>query len=326
MPVYTSPTMRCSFLRNPSERAGGHIKAVNGDSALDRVCSLGDVHIVLQTACNEIPAVRTLLLVADALLPPHRPVHCGAQGQLPQPARRIRGPARHHKTCSCRVRKASPHRPVRMRDRHGLHCPPTRPPPRSSSGKTKTKCASPSLKGALRWTPAQPAKSRHREPSWSARYPPSSSLPNGMGGKRKNMPKSKREEFTRRRWCERPTTNHDEQSSPLTRTASADHTALDATVYMMRWYETLPNPHKAQPQRSGDVRGTCIPTAWRASGDGALIRGMSEKHRPVLREFAGKHSVQTWTPSTMGAIVLGGRQAPEVHTTHRRQRPSGARA
>ena len=113
----------------------------------------------------------------------------------------------------------------------------------------------------------------------------------------------------------------------------ADHTALDATVYTddALVYETLPNPHKAvnhsaQEYVRGDVHTNGMESFWsmlKRAYQGTFHK-MSEKHLDrYVREFAGKHSVRDMdNPRHHGRDrPRNGRQAPEVHTTHRRQRP-----
>ena len=151
-----------------------------------------------------------------------------------------------------------------------------------------------------------------------------------MGGKRKNMPKSKREEFTGRGAVgktavvgakDRTTNQVRARAVESTNKATihgfvADHTALDATVYTddALVYETLPNPHKAVNHSAleyvrGDVHTNGMESFWsmlKRAYQGTFHK-MSEKHLDrYVREFAGKHSVRDMdTLDIMGAIVLG---------------------
>ena len=151
-----------------------------------------------------------------------------------------------------------------------------------------------------------------------------------MGGKRKNMPKSKREELTGRGAVgktavvgakDRTTNQVRARAVESTNKATihgfvADHTALDATVYTddALVYETLPNPHKAVNHSAleyvrGDVHTNGMESFWsmlKRAYQGTFHK-MSEKHLDrYVREFAGKHSVRDMdTLDIMGAIVLG---------------------
>ena len=151
-----------------------------------------------------------------------------------------------------------------------------------------------------------------------------------MGGKRKNMPKSKREELTGRGAVgktavvgakDRTTNQVRARAVESTNKATihgfvADHTALDATVYSddALVYETLPNPHKAVNHSAleyvrGDVHTNGMESFWsmlKRAYQGTFHK-MSEKHLDrYVREFAGKHSVRDMdTLDIMGAIVLG---------------------
>ncbi len=151
-----------------------------------------------------------------------------------------------------------------------------------------------------------------------------------MGGKRKNMPKSKREELTGRGAVgktavvgakDRTTNQVRARAVESTNKATihgfvADHTALDASVYTddALVYETLPNPHKAvnhsaQEYVRGDVHTNGMESFWsmlKRAYQGTFHK-MSEKHLDrYVREFAGKHSVRDMdTLDIMGAIVLG---------------------
>ncbi len=151
-----------------------------------------------------------------------------------------------------------------------------------------------------------------------------------MGGKRKNMPKSKREELTGRGAVgktavvgakDRTTNQVRARAVESTNKATihgfvADHTALDATVYTddALVCETLPNPHKAvnhsaQEYVRGDVHTNGMESFWsmlKRAYQGTFHK-MSEKHLDrYVREFAGKHSVRDMdTLDIMGAIVLG---------------------
>ena len=151
-----------------------------------------------------------------------------------------------------------------------------------------------------------------------------------MGGKRKNMPKSKREELTGRGAVgktavvgakDRTTNQVRARAVESTNKATihgfvADHAALDATVYTddALVYETLPNPHKAVDHSAleyvrGDVHTNGMESFWsmlKRAYQGTFHK-MSEKHLDrYVREFAGKHSVRDMdTLDIMGAIVLG---------------------
>ena len=151
-----------------------------------------------------------------------------------------------------------------------------------------------------------------------------------MGGKRKNMPKSKREELTGRGAVgktavvgakDRTTNQVRARAVESTNKATihgfvADHTALDATVYSddALVYETLPNPHKAVNHSAleyvrGDVHTNGMESLWsmlKRAYQGTFHK-MSEKHLDrYVREFAGKHNLRDMdTLDIMGAIVLG---------------------
>ena len=151
-----------------------------------------------------------------------------------------------------------------------------------------------------------------------------------MGGKRKNMPKSKREELTGRGAVgktavvgakDRTTNQVRARAVESTNKATihgfvADHTALDATVYTddALVYETLPNPHKAVNHSAleyvrGDVHTNGMESFWsmlKRAYQGTFHK-MSEKHLDrYVREFAGKHNLRDMdTLDIMGAIVLG---------------------
>ena len=151
-----------------------------------------------------------------------------------------------------------------------------------------------------------------------------------MGGKRKNMPKSKREELTGRGAVgktavvgakDRTTNQVRARAVESTNKATihgfvADHTALDATVYTddALVYETLPNPHKAVNHSAleyvrGDVHTNGMESLWsmlKRAYQGTFHK-MSEKHLDrYVREFAGKHNLRDMdTLDIMGAIVLG---------------------
>ena len=150
-----------------------------------------------------------------------------------------------------------------------------------------------------------------------------------MGGKRKNMPKSKREELTGRGAVgktavvgakDRTTNQVRARAIESTNKATihgfvADHTALDATVYTddALVYETLPNPHKAVNHSAleyvrGDVHTNGMESFWsmlKRAYQGTFHK-MSEKHLDrYVREFAGKHNLRDMdTLEIMGAIVL----------------------
>ena len=112
-----------------------------------------------------------------------------------------------------------------------------------------------------------------------------------MGGKRKNMPKSKREELTGRGAVgktavvgakDRTTNQVRARAVESTNKATihgfvADHTALDATVYTddALVYEIRIHTRPSTTALRSMFVATCIPTAWRASGrcSSALIRG-----------------------------------------------------
>ena len=151
-----------------------------------------------------------------------------------------------------------------------------------------------------------------------------------MGGKRKNMPKSKREELTGRGAVgktavvgakDRITNQVRARAVESTNKATihgfvADHTSLDATVYTddALVYETLPNPHKAVNHSAleyvrGEVHTNGMESFWsmlKRAYQGTFHK-MSEKHLDrYVREFAGKHNLRDMdTLDIMGAIVLG---------------------
>lgn len=150
-----------------------------------------------------------------------------------------------------------------------------------------------------------------------------------MGGKRKNMPKSKREELTGRGVVgktavvgakDRTTNQVRARAVESTNKATihgfvADHAALDATVYTddALVYETVPNPHKAVNHSAleyvrGDVHTNGMESFWsmlKRAYQGTFHK-MSEKHLDrYVREFAGKHNLRDMdTLDIMGAIVL----------------------
>ena len=150
-----------------------------------------------------------------------------------------------------------------------------------------------------------------------------------MGGKRKNMPKSKREELTGRGVVgktavvgakDRTTNQVRARAVESTNKATihgfvADHTALDATVYTddALVYETVPNPHKAVNHSAleyvrGDVHTNGMESFWsmlKRAYQGTFHK-MSEKHLDrYVREFAGKHNLRDMdTLDIMAAIVL----------------------
>ena len=147
-----------------------------------------------------------------------------------------------------------------------------------------------------------------------------------MGGKRKNMPKSKREELTGRGAVgktavvgakDRTTNQVRARAVESTNKATihgfvADHTALDATVYSddALVYETLPNPHKAVNHSAleyvrGDVHTNGMESLWsmlKRAYQGTFHK-MSEKHLDrYVREFAGKHNLRDMDTLDMGII------------------------
>ena len=150
-----------------------------------------------------------------------------------------------------------------------------------------------------------------------------------MGGKRKNMPKSKREELTGRGVVgktavvgakDRTTNQVRARAVESTNKATihgfvADHTAPDAMVYTddALVYETVPNPHKAVNHSAleyvrGDVHTNGMESFWsmlKRAYQGTFHK-MSEKHLDrYVREFAGKHNLRDLdTLDIMGAIVL----------------------
>ena len=150
-----------------------------------------------------------------------------------------------------------------------------------------------------------------------------------MGGKRKNMPKSKREELTGRGVVgktavvgakDRTTNQVRARAVESTNKATihgfvADHTAPDAMVYTddALVYETVPNPHKAVNHSAleyvrGDVHTNGMESFWsmlKRAYRGTFHK-MSEKHLDrYVREFAGKHNLRDLdTLDIMGAIVL----------------------
>ena len=150
-----------------------------------------------------------------------------------------------------------------------------------------------------------------------------------MGGKRKNMPKSKREELTGRGVVgktavvgakDRTTNQVRARAVESTNKATihgfvADHTAPDAMVYTddALVYETVPNPHKAVNHSAleyvrGDVHTNGMESFWsmlKRAYQGTFHK-MSEKHLDrYVREFAGKHNLRDLdTLDIMGAIVV----------------------
>ena len=150
-----------------------------------------------------------------------------------------------------------------------------------------------------------------------------------MGGKRKNMPKSKREELTGRGVVgktavvgakDRTTNQVRARAVESTNKATihgfvADHTAPDAMVYTddALVYETVPNPHKVVNHSAleyvrGDVHTNGMESFWsmlKRAYQGTFHK-MSEKHLDrYVREFAGKHNLRDLdTLDIMGAIVL----------------------
>ena len=150
-----------------------------------------------------------------------------------------------------------------------------------------------------------------------------------MGGKRKNMSKSKREELTGRGVVgktavvgakDRTTNQVRARAVESTNKATihgfvADHTAPDAMVYTddALVYETVPNPHKAVNHSAleyvrGDVHTNGMESFWsmlKRAYRGTFHK-MSEKHLDrYVREFAGKHNLRDLdTLDIMGAIVL----------------------
>ena len=151
-----------------------------------------------------------------------------------------------------------------------------------------------------------------------------------MGGKRKNMRKSKREELTGRGAVgktavvgakDRTTNQVRARAVESTNKATihgfvADHASLHATVYTddALVYETLANPHKAVNHSAleyvrGDVHTNGMESFWsmlKRAYQGTFHK-MSEKHLDrYVREFAGKHNLRDMdTLDIMGAIVLG---------------------
>ncbi len=156
-----------------------------------------------------------------------------------------------------------------------------------------------------------------------------------MGGRRANMPKSKRKHLTGRGAVGKTAivgakdraTNQvcarviDSTDKATLHGFVAQHTALDTTVYSDEApvYASLPNPHEAVNHSTleyvrGDVHTNGVESFWsmlKRAHKGTFHK-MSPKHlNRYVSEFAGKHNLRDLdTLDLMGAVVMGmdGRQ------------------